>query len=65
MLNKKICFKCLEQRHKGELRTTCNKLWEIGEAYCGGMDSNEVFISIHGNPPEKCPYILEHLISEA
>lgn len=64
MINKEICKKCWEESiwHKmiklAAWTDNNEYCWNIGyiNCYMGG------YISIDDNPPEKCPFYLEHIV---
>jgi hypothetical protein len=78
MLKKKICFKCTCVRHKETkiLKLVFDELWKNGNVSCFAYEEVEseytsaysakfghmLFFSDLTKPPEKCPYILEHVM---
>jgi len=74
MLNKQICQKC----HEGKSRWTQHSdehNWVVGEVvFCCELAERQIrdinfevlssYIPIDSDPPECCPFILEHLVSK-
>ena len=66
MLNKEICKGCINRRY----RTTSSWYevdevrWDNGLVHCRiwGLEDHNLYTSVYGSPPEKCPWILEHLV---
>ena len=73
MLNKEICKRCINETNakisiKNAWSSWGNMEWSKRKVWCPNkwMDSKDVMdgvISIErGNPPNSCPYILEHMM---
>jgi len=76
-LNKGICFRCCELRHKGKCEKTWgetwveyikrfDETWEIGIVQCDRESTfNHTYIKKQGKEQwlgDFCPYILEHTL---
>jgi len=68
MLNRKICEKCAVENEKNT--ADCigfGHRWEIGFVRCRVKlftgEMGFVIAGINGQPPDGCPYFLEHLIN--
>lgn len=78
MLKQKACLACAERRLRDETKIKNSKkvakdlekykaLWELGYCMCvalweSGKNSELARISTTDNPPDECPYILEHTV---
>jgi len=67
-LTKKLCIKCHKVNVKCDWTFYCDDKWEkwgwvIWTAMClGEKDYRER--NITGEPPSKCPYLLEHILQK-
>ena len=67
MLNKEICKKCrlnhVYERFKNRVSCEFDRNWKRKwiECMCGKKIN---FRRINCNPPEDCPYLLEHTVNE-
>jgi len=73
MLNKEICWKCaLREAAPDKLgykwaRVTLESFdfsWKHGHVYCFGWIDYHYQWLITSNPPENCPFLLEHILQE-
>lgn len=63
MLNKKVCRKCLEAQ--GRKWTPIRKrLWKLGVIECPATWGKQRDVFITHDPPDACPYCLEHVLHE-
>lgn len=68
MLNKEICKKCrnenAEEFNIPEWNKATEENWNKGMIWCCFYDVAVPLFSIRENPPDKCCYRLEHIISD-
>ena len=69
MLNKKVCRRCIDLRYRGTLcvwQANDDAEWGRGVVLCGaGVTPRGLrFIKIDEPPPDHCPYIVEHVVSQ-
>jgi hypothetical protein len=70
VLNREVCYKCFTHPHSREAQDVidCYDRWfngtwdQEGKAVCCVLAFGRA--NIKGNPPERCPYALEHIVSE-
>ena len=67
MLSKDVCRKCINSAARDGLRVSSwglmdDKRWEHGEVLCEDFWQSKR--SIQEPPPEWCPYIVEHVVSQ-
>jgi hypothetical protein len=66
MLNKKACSRCIfSLRSPLATENMFNYSWENGHVYCPARTGypSRIYL-IKDDPPNDCPYILEHLVSQ-
>ena len=68
MLNKSLCQQCNKKRYSICGWTYCDESnWKVGKVWCYlnpaiKKKANSYFY-VKDNPPDECPYLLEHLVS--
>ena len=69
MLNKEICQKCCSEDSIVDKSVFADQ-WGSGWIFCKrnrAINSGShvlPYLNIEGSPPERCPYILEHLMED-
>jgi len=63
MLSKKVCSNCWWRYSQGNKWAADIKDWWYCAPYAYAMEIKKVH-PYDEKPPEKCPYILEHLVNE-
>ena len=69
MLSKRICRKCKEEiwkkyyaSHNLKWTQERDKKWENNLMYCFASYEWNQRLDVTGEPPEECPYVLEHVM---
>jgi len=65
MLNKEVCIRCCNSCISAiKWRESDERLWKKGKMNCVVTDKTEGEIWIRSEPPEDCPFLLEHMIND-
>jgi len=67
MLNKKLCIKCWKNIPYNGWMKSDEKRWNEGEVICPFKyreKRESTYRDITDNPPSKCPFMLEYILSE-
>ena len=69
MLRKDLCIRCYNESRtlRWEKLPSKERMWAKGRLSCVKLldeTHTMILIPVYGPPPQSCPYILEHLVSD-